>query len=186
MEGRPNRAVVSTSDLNGHLHQQSDFESFKSKKNETQKKRENVKRKAATLATGAFSNILNVSVRIKEKHTPCSYLLLKVRSEVRGHQWLLVSSHQECCGHSPYHGHKICNIADQAKPKSNILSSTCPTVLLFFFCQLEMSLGSGSPLVFNSTVGGVLQPIMTPLVLLSPLAACTQCQWPFCFSSNPV
>lgn len=37
----------------------------------------------------------------------------EVRLKVRGHKWLLVSTHQECCGHGPYCGHKSCDTTDQ-------------------------------------------------------------------------
>lgn len=174
MEGRPNRAVVSTSDLNGHLHQQSDFESFTCKK-----KREKFQKKSSNISHGSFFK--HPQRFCQDQGKAHSLFLSSVEGQVRGERSpmaaCILSSHQERRGHSPYRGHKIRNIADQAKSKSNIPSSTRPTVLLFFFfCLREMSLGSGSPLVFNSAVGGVLRPIMTPLVLLSPLAACTKCQ----------
>lgn len=37
----------------------------------------------------------------------------QVRLKVRGHKWLLVSTHQEFCGHGPFCGHKSCCTADQ-------------------------------------------------------------------------
>lgn len=133
--------------------------------------------------SGQFLSVDQFSVRIKEKNTLCCPICSqKVRLKVKGHKWLLVSSHQECCGRGPYRCHKSRNIPDHGNQKSNILSPTCPCFLFvtgrcpsdqghwFFLIQLEESF---------------FQPIMMPSVLRSPLSVTTKCQRPLCFLLNP-
>lgn len=54
----------------------------------------------------------------------------EVRLKVRGHKWLLVSTHQEFCGHGPYSGHKSCFSADQRSQNPIFYQWTVPVSFL--------------------------------------------------------
>lgn len=87
----------------------------------------------------------------------CSLIICReVRLKVRGHKWLLVSAHHECCGR----GHKSCDTADQGGWNP-----------IFYHWPATLSVLSPSDVspigviaFFNLTAGVVPSSIMTPLV----------------------